>query len=326
MSLKKVIIVGGMPFNVPPELKENFEIVGHITQDQNKIGRLPSCDLILAITDWVAHSQVKRAKDDTGATVVWVKKGWPQMRAELMRRHLLADPGPDPDRPDLAVKELFHLVERDLRKLDRTSEPPQEAAAPEPEPPTTVGLDPDELWNKYGADVILAARMDLEPQKRVTEAHVLRILCDLVGLPVSDMKLLLPELAVRGIVVSDGTAYWLASTDTESYQNKDAPLAKPPKALNGAAQARHARFDQSVKNIVGLPMGPYPSKAALAAAMGCYKEFLNPDGTTVAKDTAWRRINRAIELRLAEEHHGKIYVDHNPAVKLTRQNGEVANG
>jgi len=304
MSKPRVVIVGGMHFNVPAEFFEHFELVKHIEQATNRLNQLPRCDYVFAISDWVSHGMVKAIKRETGLPIIWLRKGWNAMKAELQKRGLVP--------PDVnlatALPELFREMKKKLPDNSTPPEPP--APAPAKEEIATVGIPVEELWKKYGKIAISCVRSVMKQGEKISETDLLGFLAmeGGVGLPTGDMKSLLPELQIRGVLSSTPDGRWmLMSTEDVAYDSDVAEKKYVPVSRRRAAQAELIR---------ALPIGPYPSRQAISNELKKYQEFW-VDGKPLG-DEAFRRIMLvAVALNVIEEQHGKWYVDHSDAVKLT---------
>ena len=113
-----VLMVGGKPFNVPPEFYQHFDLVKHIEQDSSKpSGSLPNVDYIVVLTNWVDHSTIEQVKRKLpGTPVVYVQKGWNAMRAEFERRGIIKPSGePTEARPQVVIgipQDIADILER----------------------------------------------------------------------------------------------------------------------------------------------------------------------------------------------------------------------
>lgn len=462
---KKVLLIGGMHFNVPKELHEHFEIMKHVEQGTDKIQQLPKADYIFVISNWVSHGIVKAAKKVLGVPVIWLRKGWNAMSVELLRQGLL-DPAvlkpaeetgvttPPPARkkaivlggelgclpkelsefievldhlpikdlegkgavnkiveclqhdPDVIIhihddhrsrskfrKILDYIGDNDLQSLkkpeivtsirwhqmklelirfgvigneDDPSRPkPKVKPIPDPDAfsrtcsqcgqgcssnrddlcvacqekakpaaPASTGIPVDELWKTYGKAMIGCVRAGLKPKEKVREADLLALLSlsGGVGLPEADLRSLLPELALRGIIENTVEDTWkLMSSDDLEYEQDDdkspAPEARKPKSRHRAVGDDRAL--EVIALMKGLPLGPYTSKASLIAKMAHYREFLKPNGSPYSGTWYKELVLTAIDLKVVEERHGRVFVDHDPSVVLSCLNPgekEVSHG
>lgn len=86
----KVVLVGGLDWNVPDELRECVEIVKHVEQTNSfRVGTMPAADYIFVISDFASHNLVESVSKQLSIPIVWLKKGWSHMKLELERRSIL---------------------------------------------------------------------------------------------------------------------------------------------------------------------------------------------------------------------------------------------
>ncbi len=135
MANPRLLIIGGKPFNVPPRLKDYFEIARHIEQEERKFG-FPSVDYILVITNWVNHAAISAARKALPRTpVIWVRKGWPAMSAELRRRGLIPEEAVvEPEPEAVAIAEVTGPPEPEDSFAKMTEEQLDAATRPELQP------------------------------------------------------------------------------------------------------------------------------------------------------------------------------------------------
>lgn len=304
MAKPRVIVVGGMSFNIPRELAESVEIVKHVEQTASyRVGTLPAADYILVIADFTSHTLVDVVKNQMNSKVIYLQKGWASMKSELQRRSILP-PDPSPTREPEAA--------------------PQEA-------PTTTGLSEDELWKIYRTKLIEAAKGALKPRELISENDLIETLGDLVGIPKEDCRRLLPNLQLGGTVVPVKDGIWSLMVGQDGYEFDPNPIQaprsrrRPPDLEDGRTGHMHAvnasRTEQSnerARKIAGLHGGPYLTVIALIREMQKYKEFQREDGGVFSTDVYRRIVKRAAELHVVDDTHEKIFVDHNPDVTLTR--------
>jgi hypothetical protein len=299
MSRPKVIIVGGMEFNIPEELTQAFEVTKHVEQSTSfRVGTLPAADYIFVIADYASHNLVTVVKQQVKAPVIWLSKGWAAMKAELQRRSIL----PPDSSPETRAPEA----------------PPQA-------PATTTGLSEDELWELYKTKLIEAAKSALKPREPVSETDLADILGDLVGLPPEDCRLLLHNrLHPAGIVMPVKDGIWSLMVGEDSYEFETAPLptsrakrtARPPTERRTGASPSELAYDRARK-ISGLRMGPYPHMTALCREMQKYREFQHEDGVPLSIQGCKNLIKKAIEMNIVDNTHESIFVDYKSEVILS---------
>ena len=91
---KRILVVGGKPFNLPRQLADHFYIVKQIEQDQKRFQIPQNIEFVLVLTNWVNHTAIQTVQRQTNVPIIWVRKGWNAMKAELQRRGLVP---PDPE-------------------------------------------------------------------------------------------------------------------------------------------------------------------------------------------------------------------------------------
>lgn len=292
----KVILVGGMDYNVPGELKERFDIIKHIAQG-SKYSSLPQTDYIFVITQWASHNVVDAVKKEAKAPIVWLPHGWGSMKETLQKRSLLP-----PDSPEVSAA-------------------PAAPAAPS-EPSATMGLSEAEIWKKFGEKMVEVCRTLLKLGEKVPEKELLDAL-SMAGPPPEDCKLFLPRLQMLGVVVPTKNGLWrLASSDSEAYEEE-------PEQAEVVEQTREQRLRQRpagpsdrrrtpgnpaivTRLIAGLRQGPYPTKKSIYVEMRKYQEFggLTDNQVKLA-------VERAIEQKIVDDTHESLFIDHKDDLKLT---------
>lgn len=107
MAKPRLLLIGGKAFNVPAELRTYFDIARHIEQEDKKFATMPTVDYILVLTNWVNHGAIASARKSLPKTpIIWVRKGWPAMSAELQRRGLIQAPAAPPEIPEEVIAEV----------------------------------------------------------------------------------------------------------------------------------------------------------------------------------------------------------------------------
>ncbi len=289
MERQRVIIVGGRDYNIPKELRERFEIVRHYEQKTSRIDQLPAADYVFVITDFVNHNVVDAVKRQSSIPVVWLGRGWSHMKLELQRRSILP--------PDSAPE---------------AAEPAREE---EKAQSTTTGLSEDELWRLYKAKIIEAVKGALIPGELVSEADLLDLLSDIA--PQGDMRMLLPRLHMGGVIMEVKEGHWslmIGSDGFESGLASGQPTQRP--TTRTVRVNREPPPDRALK-MHGLKLGPYASLAALIREMLKYEEF-HIDGKPMSIAGCRNIIKRAVELKIVDDTHAQIYVDHKDNVVLKR--------
>lgn len=304
MQRPRVIVVGGMDFNIPDELKQRFEIVKHLEQKVNRVDRVPECDYIFVISDFVSHTMVNVVKHMARVPVVYLARGWAHMKTELERRSILP-----PDTPEAAEEPA------------RQPEEPQKQSHP------TTGLSNTELWEQYGEKVKQALKAALKPKELVAEKELLEIVGDLVGLHPNELQSIRPKdrddtiltyYTMNGLLDQPKEGFFCLMVGDDGFQHgKDMPQEGLTSKKNTRRHRPAGDFEDRVKKMAGLRMGPYITAAELAREMMKYEEF-HQNGQPFSMETLRRMIRKAAELNIVDDTHQKIYVDHKDDVVLKK--------
>jgi hypothetical protein len=294
MQRPRVIVVGGMDFNIPDEMRKRFEIVKHLEQKVNRVDRVPEADYVFVISDFVSHTMVDIVKHMAKVPVVYLRTGWSHMKLELERRSILP-----PEIPEAA-------------------EEPARPVAVEKKGPEATGLSEDELWDVYKKDIIAAAKGALKPRELVGEEDLLEILGDLVGIPKEELRPLLVRLHMGGVLDQPKDKVWCLMIGDDGFvSGKNMPEEGVGTKKTVRRHRPAGEGEDRAKKIAGLRMGPYPTLAALAREMLKYEEF-QFEGRPMSMEGCRQVIKRAIELKIVDDTHEKIYVDYNAEVHLKR--------
>lgn len=295
-----VVFVGGLSFNIPKKLRERFEIVKHVQQRTTKVGSIPKADWVFILVDFVSHrldATFQMLAERAGIPCVKLNRGWASMYGELVRAGAIIEEAPKP----VALP----------APVESTSE-------------TVIGLPPDELWDTYGDKAIEALRSILKPGEPLQESELLEWLGrpEATGLPASDLKWLLPELAMRGIIQAvkglwaltsprDGVTVQVLENDPD---DEPLPALKPLKPK----REKKTPFLDAAIMIAGLPAGPYSTWASMALVMNRYVEFRRAGTSLYANSTQFQRIATAQKLGVIVKENGYWVVKRDPAVRLTK--------
>jgi hypothetical protein len=311
----KVLLVGGMEYNVPPQIKEMFDVVRHVTHGM-KFQSLPQADYVFVITEWASHNLVETVKAATNAKIIPLPRGgWEAIKLDLRRRSILP--------PDEEVAA------------------PVAAETPQPAVPSESlfsAMSESEVWKKYGASIIEAAQTTLKPKEVLSEDHVLEAL-SLSGVPKDDCKVFLVKLQMKGILdpVSEGRWRLMAApgvdfendrvkvdgevqeTSQRGRPRSSSAVQKEEQGFGGSygtdpkTGRRQVRSPELLGMIAGLNKGPYSSKREIFDEMRKYTTF---DGLS---DWQVRKyIDRAIEAKIVDDTHAQMYINHDNKVVLTR--------
>lgn len=302
----RIILVGGMDYNIPDEIKERFDIVKHITQG-SKYNMLPQADYVFVITQWANHNIVGQVKRECKIPVVWLPQGWASMKAELQKRSLL----PPDASPEVA--------------------PQARGPKSPPAPAATLGLSEAEIWKKFGEKMVEACRTLLTLGQKVPEKELLEIMA-MAGPPPEDCQLFLSKLQMLGIIAPTKNGLWrLASSDEEAYEDEaEEPIQAPVKSRASAPTAGRSESEERLRRIPGnpalvtrliaaLPRGPYPTKASIYREMRKYKEFAGLTDNQVKL-----ALDRAIEQKIVDDTHESLFIEHENNHQLTAIEKPVA--
>lgn len=298
---RKILLVGGMDYNIPKELKEAFDIVKHITQ-ASKFQSLPQVDYVFVITEWAGHNLVESVKKETNATIIPLPRGgWEAMKQDLERRSILMP----------------------------VETPVSAEAAPEKPPPESLfsSMSESDVWKKYGTEMIKAVQGTLKPKEVVSEDDTLEAL-SLSGVPKADCAAFLPKLQLKGILDPCGDGKWrlMAAPGTDFDNERADPEAQAEAqavavkkgrgngSATGVVKHRQVRMPSLLAMISGLPKGPYASKRAISEEMRKYVEFDALSDWQVGK-----YVDRAIGDKLIDDSNRDLFIKVNADVHLTRK-------
>lgn len=200
----RVIILGGMKFNVPRKVHDLFEVVKHYEQGRGLGMNSPAADLILHLYEYSNSADLqiltRRLPD---ATVVRTRASWSHMATRLLDMGLMPPEPVAPVEKGLEVEIQTHSgasqppngsvqgveilveetnmapIEEDLQKLDELTRPPQPASVPVA--PTVqvqtngdTGIHPTVLNIPIPAEYayMLQAARKLEQEKGILERQI----------------------------------------------------------------------------------------------------------------------------------------------------------
>jgi hypothetical protein len=296
----KIILVGGMDYNVPRELKEKFDIVKHIMQG-SIYNTLPQAEYVFVITQWASHNIVDQVKREAKVPIVWLPHGWAGMKEALQKRSMIP-----PDAPEVSA----------------ATEP---SPAPAVEHVATMGLSEAEIWKKFGEKMVEACRSLLKLGEKVTEKEMLEVMA-MAGPPTEDCKLFLPKLQMLGVVVPTKKGLWrLASSDSEAYEEEPVPETEaaptrerkrtgPIVRTEGETRLRLIPGNPSIvtRLIAGLRRGPYGTKKSIYVEMRRYQEFAGLTDNQVKL-----AVERAIEQKIVDDTHKDLFIQRQDDLILT---------
>lgn len=311
--LKALIVGGDEQRNIPQEVKDKVDYV-HVASGAIRPSIAPDADVVVVITRWVSRQSSDLAREISkkrGIPILLVRTG------NYILREMEACP---------ALKGFFNGVEDPAAaRATGTSSPPPEPgtekkAAPSPEPETpapgasqTWDVPSEDLWPVYKQKLIEAVRSIFNPGEKMDAGEFLPVLAEATGIPEKNVEALLPELAIRGVLVNTvGTTWKMMAEGPDDYTFK-LDLEAAPKAKSAG---RHT--DNMASLVPGLPEGPYPSKYAIETEVMSHREFLMKDGAPIRRMYAWMIVGKAILAGFVRQVDGQFLVERDPGLKLTR--------
>lgn len=335
----RVLIVGGDgDREFSDEVKANLDYV-HLSKIKDRLtnGVCEGAQAVIVISRWVSNAMRDKARQyakANGIPLVQAQTG-NYILHELERYGILKDPirlkkGKKPE-PEPGPEEV-------------PSEP-----SPKPEPTEkqriSVGLNPDELWSRYGQKAIDSIKTAMKPGDKLHEEDILTLLADpsAVGIPKGDLVEILPELAVRGVIVNIRGKTWkipvvvdFGETVPEEDDSEVEPVLKEAeeegesepetepeadsKRINYKGEPRQTRRSilDMVEKLAGLPPGPYENHGDLWRQVIQYEDFRKPDGTYGTDAQLWHWVPEAIDYGIVEQDgDGKFVIIHDDRIVLT---------
>ena len=314
MDKLKVLLIGGMEHNISDEMKDRLDY-HHIAQDDRSVPNAvyPDAQAVIVIRKFVSHMLSDRGKKIAKVRKIpFVAVRTPNfIIPELVRYGLIEE------------KKNGHPPPKEAPKAAETAKPSDAHVQKQED---TIGLDIDQLREKYLDRTIDAVRKILKPGEKINEDDLLELLTlpDAAGLPKNDIKELLPDLAVNGVIYNttgktwkmppeDGTLYDFEEDEEEAPRILE---EKPVKSKDHVGEQRHSKV-YWVELIQGFPEGPYNTQREVFMEGMKYKEFVKVDGTKPADSYYWQILPVAIKLGVVYEKGGKYYVKRDPSVVLT---------
>ena len=343
----KALIVGGEDRNIPDEAREVLDFK-HIEQSAKSLNEqsCPEAACVILITKFsrepmaVAAKKVARKR---GIPFVPVKTG-NYIIHELVHHKLIAKPEP-------AEKDNGSIVDgggrTEIGPMDAVGEGAVASSPSTLATPDTVGLSPEQLWDRYGQKAIETLKSTLKPGEKVTEDDLLAIFSidGGVGLPRQDALELLPELSIRGVIAVCKGGWRLVDHNTmvdgveqegqedDHVEVKSVLAVEPPKIKDvkppsiwegkgGNRCLKKRSREETCKFFGGLPDRLYETQADLWREALKYKEFSFTDGTPYAFTYYWSIVPHGIKYGNVKEVDpdkvgGGFRIVPNPDVKLT---------
>lgn len=267
----KVLLIGGDPVRNRTPLKKlekhlNFR---HITQEKQEVlpNQVKDVQAIVVVTKFVSNALWGSARK-----IKQNNKGEPIEIVQVLTVNHVVD----------GLKQIKRFASYfEEEKLKKKSEPEPEEVVPvqdvvvesiamEPEKPLTLGLSADELWDHYGDDLCKTVQATIKGGEKFKESALTDMLGSLVGVPADDVKSMLPQLALRGILVNTVADTWKVPALDEEYDYEPDQVEAPPEVAEIEPETapeppkkREHGFEM-VQIISGLPEGPYASKREIA--------------------------------------------------------------
>jgi len=293
----KILLVGGMDYNIPKELKECFDVVRHVTQG-TKFQTLPQVDFVFVVTEWAGHNLIQAVKaQNPGQIIPLAKGGWNAIKQDLQRRCILP---------------------ADLSEETPTPTAPKSEA---PAESLIASMGESEVWKKYGASLIEAVQVTMKPKEVITLDAVLEVL-SLSGVPKVDCETFLPRLQMKGILdpVDDGKKWRLMAAPGHDFENERVEVPGEEKKPEPKEASIELKFKKRVKSptlvgmIAALPKGPYRSRQQIFEEMRKYIEF-----DALSDWQAKKYIGLAAEAKIVDEGNEKIVINHDQSLALKRK-------
>jgi len=313
MDKLKAIVVGAYPRFVQKIEKRlspflDFRLIQTEGKDKLNNDFFTEARVIVILKDYVGRGGSSSAHSVGRARRIPVIecKSENHVQSELLRHKLIGDSKP------CAKDGNGKATPQKIETVPVAATTPQ----PIPEPQNIVGIDQAELWRLYGGQIKEFVSIILEPEKRYHEVDLLAFMSKEVGIPASDLKPLLEELAGRGLITRVAENTWKRPGDEEpeEEQKADEPEAEIKQPY---------RREEIASKVRGLTGGPWPSRYALSMELLKYRDFFKKDGQRPSKSYCMAMMGWAIEAGYVEERDGKFHVLNDPSVKLEPDPGYV---
>ena len=268
----KVLLIGGDPVRNRTPLKklEKFIDFKHITQEKQEVlpNQVKDAQAIVVVTKFVSNALWGSARK-----IKQNNKGEPIEIVQVLTVNHVVD--------GLKQIKRFAPYFEDEKSKKRVEPKPEEETAPvqdvvvesvtlEPVKQLTLGMSADELWDHYGEDLCKTVQATIKGGEKFKESALTDMLGSLVGVPADDVKSMLPQLALRGILVNTVADTWKVPALDEEYDYEpdqvEAPVEVPEIEPETASEPpkKHEHGFEMVQIISGLPEGPYDSMREIA--------------------------------------------------------------
>lgn len=295
----RALILGGEEFYVQKRRRqlETYLDYKHIPADSGKFKfDVSKYSVVIIVANWVKGSNAQKCREACSAANV------PVVGVTTLGQII----------PRLSeYKQFAHLAHLAGKTEAVLDDNPNGADTPK-EVHTTTGLDPKELWKLYGAKLVETVKALLKPGEVESGDTLFAALSDYVGIPADDVKALLPELGIRGILTESGRGRW-------RRVDPDAPDAEVARIHEDTPEeAGYRNHGSHLAGLMrGLPPGPYSSVNAVGSEFMKYKEYAKHNGERPTRSYAGMIARKAESLGYIEKINDKIFVKHDPSIKLT---------
>lgn len=295
VKLKAIVVGGDFVRNRSAFSKlEKFIDIHHI--DQNKVpkaSQIGDAQVIVVVTRFSsieaknAAKALKGKKNSLGQQIEIVSALTPNHILEELKKHrhyatfLKEQP---PKSAPVAAPEQVEVAEV-------VEAAPAQVAVPEvPAMPVTLGLGPEELWTQYGPQMADFVRQAMKPGEKLRESSLVEMIASVIGIPQQDVRTMLPQLALRGILMNTVADTWKAPArdagdepDLEPAPVSEEPV--PEKAQEEPQEKPKKKREHMfglVRIIAGLSMGPYETMRAIAKVARRCPDFRGLDGKEIS--------------------------------------------
>lgn len=292
----RALIVGGEKKTLEPvrhELEQHLNYKHVIATESQFRGDISRYQVVIIVGNWMGNQVLSvLASEARKFKIPWVKL--PSARQIIS---------------GLSEHEQF----KHLFPANGNGAPAKEESKVEAPEETTTGLAPKELWKIYGQKTVDIIKESLSPGECDTEDRLFPAIADLVGIPVSDFKVIVPELLIRGVLDEPKKGHWRRVDPDKPDSMIEKRSASPDPSEHG--RRKHGSFLANLMR--GLPPGPYASTYAIGEEFRKYKEFKKFDGEVPSHSYARLVAQKAQRLGYVETVGDKVYIKHDPSIKLT---------
>jgi len=289
----KIISIGGLESKIPDKITTKIE-VRHWQNSRESIPNslAPDAHAIVVITKFAGtqgRECARAASAHRGNIPILAAPTW---------NHVV---------PQIMECDKLYLWHHTLKNGDQ---PKKELAPAAPAKETTdQGVTPKELWEAYGDSLINVISTLFQPGEKMDVSEFLPIVAQEVGISEKDASLMLPYVAVAGILDNPvGDTWRLLGDEGFTLDLEPAPKPQPDSESHGR---------KILGLIKGLGAGPWKSKYAIESAMISSREFTSQRGTPLRRTMAYRYVRMAEEEGIVYAKDDAYWILHDPEVKLT---------